>query len=492
VLIWRLAWRNLWRHRGLSMVVGGILFLGALLLTFGNGVVSGMEQGLERQVVESFTGDVVVVSDKQEDDAVFLSMMGKEVEPIYRINAIRALVDSQKWVRASLPMGKNMVMALHDAEGSPGYIFLLGVDFAAWRKFFPDAFQVQAGSIPGPGVQGMVMPNGANTQLYQQMGQVFLPEGIDDTSLLPEEARKVDPSHIRHEVVVMGYSNTMSSSDQRLKVAALGRYRSLNTIWGKFALTDIESYRSVMGYLRQDEKVVLTPDQKDVLTSNDLDDLLSGNADAPKSKIASDSLTQAVVEGNDPLWNLLLVRIQGVGADEGARRLDTLLKTAKLPARAIPWNKAVGVIGSMAMLIRGALIGFAALLFVVAGIVIANTLAMSALERTTEIGMMRAVGAGKGFIARLMLSETAVLAACFGGAGLIAGALLVALTPFLGIHTANDLLQMVYGGEVFHPLLRIQDLFVCLVELALVVGLASLYPMKLAVSITPLDAITRE
>ena len=76
MLIWRLAWRNLWRHRGRSIVVGGILFLGALLLTFGNGVVSGMERGLERQVVESFTGDVVVMSDKQEDDNAFLTMMG--------------------------------------------------------------------------------------------------------------------------------------------------------------------------------------------------------------------------------------------------------------------------------------------------------------------------------------------------------------------------------------------------------------------------------
>ena len=492
MLIWRLAWRNLWRHRGRSLVVGGILFLGALLLTFGNGVVSGMERGLERQVVESFTGDVVIASDKQEDDNVFLTMMGKQVEPLYRINAIKGLVDSQKWVAASLPMGKNMTMALHEDEGSPGYIFLLGVDFAAWHKFFPDAFKVEAGRIPAPGQTGILLPGGANTQLYETMGEVFVPEGVTDTSLLPLEARKVDAAHIRHEVVVMGYSNSMASFDQRLKVVAMGRYKSLNTIWGHFALTDIESYRSVMGYLRQDEKVVLSKDQTDILTSNDLDALLSGNDSAPKSGAASDTLSVAEATGTDPVWNLLLVRLKGVNAADGAKRLDTLLKQADLPARAVPWNKAVGVIGSLAMLIRGALLGFAGLLFVVAGIVIANTLAMSAMERTTEIGMMRAVGATRTFIARLMLCETSVLAAAFGGAGVVSGALLVAVTPWLGIHTGNDLLQMVYGGEIFHPLLRPQDLLACLLELAMVVGLASLYPMKLAASITPLDAITRE
>ena len=491
MLVWRLAWRNLWRHRSRSLVVGGILFLGALLLTFGNGVVSGMERGLRRQVVESFTGDVVICSDKQEDDNVFLSMMGKAVEPLYRMTDLRHAVDSQPWVKASLPMGKNMVMALHDNEGSPGFIFLLGVDFDAWRKFFPDAFQVQAGSFPASGTPGLVLPTGANEQLYQTMGQVFLPEGVTDTALLPKDARHLPPGNTRHEVVAMGYSNSMSSFDQRLKVVALGRYKALNTIWGHFALTDIESYRSLEGYLRQDEKVSLTDDQKGVLATDDLDALLGGGT-AKATGAQADSLAATETMGVDPAWNLLLVKLRGTDAADGARRLDALLKARKLPARALPWDKAVGAIGSLAMLIRGALLGFVALLFVVAGIVIANTLAMSAMERVTEIGMMRAVGATRTFISRMMLSETAVLAAVFGGAGIVVGALLVFLTPFLGLSTGNDLLQMVYGGEVFRPLLRPQDLVACVLELALVVGLASLYPMKLAASITPLDAIARE
>jgi ABC-type antimicrobial peptide transport system permease subunit len=102
------------------------------------------------------------------------------------------------------------------------------------------------------------------------------------------------------------------------------------------------------------------------------------------------------------------------------------------------------------------------------------------------------VGATRLFIGRMMLSETAVLALVFGGAGILVGVGLVAIIPLLGIHTGNDLLQMVYGGEVFRPLLRPQDIAGCFVELGLVVALASLYPAKLAASITPLDAIARE
>jgi ABC-type lipoprotein release transport system permease subunit len=85
-----------------------------------------------------------------------------------------------------------------------------------------------------------------------------------------------------------------------------------------------------------------------------------------------------------------------------------------------------------------------------------------------------------------------LLAAAFGGAGVVAGAVVVAVIPWLKIQTGNDLLQMVYGGEIFRPLLLPRDLLTCFVELGLVVALASLYPMRLAVSITPLDAIARE
>ena len=494
MLVWRLAWRNLWRHRGRSLMVGGILFLGSLLLTFGNGVISGMEQGLRTQVVETFTGDVVVASSLQKDDNVFISMMGKEVEPLYRISSVKGVVDSQPWVAASLPIGKSLAMALNESEGNPGYIFLVGVDFAKWREFLPGAFEIKAGRVPGPGEAGLVLPVGANKELYTTMGQIFLPKGVRDTALIPEDAKRIGIYSFRDEVVLMGFSNSMTSTDLRVDIAGIGKYKALNTIWGHFGLLDIESFRTAQGYLRQDEKAVeLDEDARSVMESDDLDALLGGGdpAAAPVSRKATDSDT-SFDKGTDPVWNLLLVRLEGEDADRGAARLDSLLKSRNLPARAMPWHKAVGVIGSLAMLIRGSLLGFVGLLFLVAGIVIANTLAMSAIERTTEIGMMRAVGATRTFIGRLMLSETAVLAALFGGIGIAVGIGVVEVVPLLGISTQNDLLQMVYGGEVFHPFLRPLDILLCLFELGLVVALASLYPARIAASITPLDAIARE
>jgi len=44
-LIIKIAWRNILRHKGKSVIIGVILFLGALIMTVGNGVISGWTLG---------------------------------------------------------------------------------------------------------------------------------------------------------------------------------------------------------------------------------------------------------------------------------------------------------------------------------------------------------------------------------------------------------------------------------------------------------------
>ena len=61
----------------------------------------------------------------------------------------------------------------------------------------------------------------------------------------------------------------------------------------------------------------------------------------------------------------------------------------------------------------------------VAVIIMMNTLVISVIERTGEIGTMRALGARKGFVWKMFLVETLTIAVVFGliGTGLALGAL---------------------------------------------------------------------
>jgi putative ABC transport system permease protein len=117
---------------------------------------------------------------------------------------------------------------------------------------------------------------------------------------------------------------------------------------------------------------------------------------------------------------------------------------------------------------------------------------MAALERTPELGMMRAIGARRGFITRMFLAETAMLSSLFGGLGIGAGALATLVLSAIGITSGNDMLQLAFGGDTFRPVLLPGDFGLAAAQLALVTLLAVAYPVMLARKVSALDAVYRE
>ena len=57
------------------------------------------------------------------------------------------------------------------------------------------------------------------------------------------------------------------------------------------------------------------------------------------------------------------------------------------------------------------------IIFVVAMVIINNAVMMATLQRTPEVGTMRAIGAQRGFVLAMVLVETLTLGLIFGGAG---------------------------------------------------------------------------
>ena len=172
--------------------------------------------------------------------------------------------------------------------------------------------------------------------------------------------------------------------------------------------------------------------------------------------------------------------------------LNNAFEGKNLGVRAVTWKKGAGVIGNMATIIKSALFIFVMMLFVVAIIIIVNTLTMATLERITEIGMMRAVGARKSFISLMFIGETGMLSGVFGGAGIISGIIIVKVIPLLNITSDNDFVQLLYGGDRFFPVLSFTDILLVILQLAIVTVITVIYPVKVARGIVPLDAISRD
>ena len=79
-----------------------------------------------------------------------------------------------------------------------------------------------------------------------------------------------------------------------------------------------------------------------------------------------------------------------------------------------------------------------------------------------------------------------------GGLGIALGAVVVELLSLLKIASENDMLQLFFGGDTFHPVLTAGDIVLAFLQLGFVTIAAVVYPLVLARGITPLDAVYKE
>lgn len=112
-----------------------------------------------------------------------------------------------------------------------------------------------------------------------------------------------------------------------------------------------------------------------------------------------------------------------------------------------------------------------------------NSILMAVFERTQEIGMMRAIGASRSDIFKIIVKETTLLTLSGGVAGI-----LVSAVGSRGIETfVREFMPYVPGGNVvgFEPSLALASL-----AFTFVIGIASgLYPAWKASKINPIEAI---
>ena len=136
------------------------------------------------------------------------------------------------------------------------------------------------------------------------------------------------------------------------------------------------------------------------------------------------------------------------------------------------------VLGSVLGVLTFAVGALGGISLLVGGVGIYSIMTISVSERTSEVGLLRALGAGKGQILTLFLGEAMLLAAAGGFAGLVLGwggaSLINQLIPSLPVHTP---LYFVFVAE----------------SAAILIGLvAGVAPARRAAAMTPVEALRIE
>jgi len=154
-------------------------------------------------------------------------------------------------------------------------------------------------------------------------------------------------------------------------------------------------------------------------------------------------------------------------------------------ANAITMNSILESIQDVLSVISIFLLGIAAIALVVASIGIMNTMLTSVMERTHEIGVMKAIGAKNSDILIIFLTE-GILISIFGGVvgtilGIIGGKL-------FGMASSN----IGGAGIPIEPVVTIITIILA-IGVALFVGIiSSLYPARKASKMSPIEAVRYE
>ena len=131
-----------------------------------------------------------------------------------------------------------------------------------------------------------------------------------------------------------------------------------------------------------------------------------------------------------------------------------------------------------------------ALVFLVVALIFMNTLIINVTERVSEIGTMRAIGAEKGFIRNLFVAEALALNLPAALAGMaLAGAAMLAFAKG-GIRLPELVSQFLIGGGTLSLKAGPLPFVLAFAVVAAVSILATLYPVRVATSITPLKAMS--
>lgn len=494
-VILRIAFRNIWEHRAKSLIIGSFIALGVIILLIGNSLLDSSKQGVQKAFIENFTGDVMIYG----PSATAVSVFGEggsetgEIPVIPDFDKVQAHLATLSDIKSSASMSVAYGLLTLDAaeeiqdvvnseeeQNGPPITIVFGVDGDRYFSMFP-SIELEEGSYLKPGEPGIMLTRGQIEKL---------------------EKRFKKQVQIGDKVLVTGFG-TQNFKIRELPIKGIYKRRLSNSLPDFMSFADIDTARVLGGLtVGANEASQISDTEKQLLSIGNTDDLFSDdmvdsvqtstvNLDAIAQSLSSSAERERLNQADTGAWHFILIRLNHPAlAPLFIQDLNKWFAAEGIDAHATNWQGAAGTYGKFSDIVRIVFIIAILLVSVVAVIIMMNTLVISVIERTSEIGTMRALGAHRKTIKRLFLAETLSLTAVFGLIGAVLSMIIVAILNALHISAGdNGLLVMLFGGNVLHLSPAIPS-FVSSVILVFIVGyLAHLYPVSLALKIQPVKAI---
>ena len=172
------------------------------------------------------------------------------------------------------------------------------------------------------------------------------------------------------------------------------------------------------------------------------------------------------------------------------KKVSRLFRRNGWPVQVADWRHAAGSTALYLFWMRK-IFNIGIIIVLAAGfIIVNNTLVINILDRTREIGTLRAIGAKKRFISLQCMTENLIMTITSGIIGVIAGNVCTHFINKAHIVLHNSFLVQLFGAEAISVHVtsgNVLKLFILVLALAL---LGWIYPVINALKVSPVDAIS--
>jgi ABC-type lipoprotein release transport system permease subunit len=305
----------------------------------------------------------------------------------------------------------------------------------------------------------------------------------------------------------------MEDSDMAgsVNIIDLPTFRTLYGVMSPEARAELKKIRETVGVedVRRDEAEAALfgggdplvtqkkpADEIGVVESAPVDDAPIENEPTPADSRNNEPIKIAYNQTYDPaqltrglIRNAAVILEDPTRLGETKAAIEELNAAEDLGLNVLDWQEAAGIVGQFVIVIRLVLYVAIGIIFLVALVIINNSMVMATVERTNEIGTMRAIGAQRWYVMALFLLETLILGLAAGLVGCALGAGTILVLNSWGIPATTNFLHFLFAGDRLYPTLSADNMLVGLLAILLVSLLSTLYPARLATRIQPIVAM---
>jgi len=477
-MLFQLAFKNIMSRRS-SVIIIIFIAISLTLMTVINAVFESTEHGVETVYTKSFTGDLVIRYDNNQP----LSLFGDEtpmtgylttIPTLVPYSDVQSLVTSMSGVAAAVP--QVTIQTAVECGSERDVLYAFGVPGESYLAAMPSISIIEG--VPfGDNERGAMLSAGTARSLGARVG--------DEVQFVVQDG--------------------ISARIRAVPVTAIYEYSVANSVLEKMVLVDSFTVRSLAGMTGTSvSNEQISEEKTDLLDMDfDLEDLFgdaedmdaffiddSGDEDLSVEETVSVPQYSPADFSESTTWNYLLVRLND--SDDASRVIRSLNRQFKKngwPVEATNWRNAAGSTALYLYWIR-LIFNIGVIVILAAGfIIINNTLVVGVLNRTQEIGTLRAEGASRLFISLQCMIETFTLTVSAGILACILGFIVSAIISSVGITFDNSFLIQLFGADTltFAPT---WSTIGSTLGMSIILGLVGwMYPVRTALRVSPVQAM---